>query len=887
MTRKGLATGAGLALVSVGLVGVAPAQAAETLALAPSAGAEYAALTTSSFVLEAGFSGTESAAAQGTLKYRVVNAGTAALEVKVTEGADTSVKGYRYGTTTVELDNDALEASSDSATSDDDFVAFPDPASGVPAIGAVQSISIEPTAGFTDNISVTVQAWLDLDGDNAIDANEATSPVRTVTYYAAKNVTATAALESPVLGATALTANVTFSPALNIQQLDSPADGEDVVVKFLENTAVAAVTAGGVLTTATQGYFAASYDSAEAAFDADLTALGAALSAATVYGAEVLLWDGAGIADADYAKSGSAVYSGVSKGQVATLAASAVRAGNAVAGANLREGSGSFTVYADVSTVVTGAVVSGQTVTFTFTDTALTAGASVTVGGKTLTVAGTSITATAVSGANGEAELVVSYSGFSATDGDAISIEASAVGASAIIQGGNNAGADLTLTAHASTIEAVVDNIAGNEQVESVISSTTSISYTIADEFGQTPDGVFQLVMTEDGTGSFAGTVAVVGGKATYSWVENSPSANDYKVTATLHKKNGAGVFATTGSNETTEISAVTAAQVPAAITNTADDDGSVAAVALTLATQVSTDEQIDQTTIANPVTDTNFVKGTVTNATGAPLKGVKVTLSSAGKIMFTSEDGHVNGVGSLTVRTNTLGVYKVFVTSNSAGNQTVTATSGAASAAEVITFAAAAVGTATQISFAGSSATATSGSTFKIVATVSDTYGNPVDIDTADAPAMIVTYTGDGITLPTTLPTLTDAAGKLSFNVLLGSNDSNDGAVSVSYDLDGDGSLTDTGNVTATWTVDVNPVVAAAADTKVNAGSFKGFVAVYAKGHLGKRLSAKVGKDWVVVPALDSNFVRVVEYTGAGYTIAVRIYIDRVLVNTINVTTK
>jgi len=55
----------------------------------------------------------------------------------------------------------------------------------------------------------------------------------------------------------------------------------------------------------------------------------------------------------------------------------------------------------------------------------------------------------------------------------------------------------------------------------------------------------------------------------------------------------------------------------------------------------------------------------------------------------------------------------------------------------------------------------------------------------------------------------------------------------------------------------------------------------------MGKRLSAKVGKDWVVVPALASNFVRVVEYTGAGYTISVRIYIDRVLVDTIVVTTK
>lgn len=74
---------------------------------------------------------------------------------------------------------------------------------------------------------------------------------------------------------------------------------------------------------------------------------------------------------------------------------------------------------------------------------------------------------------------------------------------------------------------------------------------------------------------------------------------------------------------------------------------------------------------------------------------------------------------------------------------------------------------------------------------------------------------------------------------------------------------------------------------TKVNAGSFKGYVALYAKGHKGKRFSAKVGKDWVVVPALKADFVRIVEYTGVGYKIAVRLYIDRKLLTTIPILTK
>ena len=76
-------------------------------------------------------------------------------------------------------------------------------------------------------------------------------------------------------------------------------------------------------------------------------------------------------------------------------------------------------------------------------------------------------------------------------------------------------------------------------------------------------------------------------------------------------------------------------------------------------------------------------------------------------------------------------------------------------------------------------------------------------------------------------------------------------------------------------------------ADARVNAGSFKGYVAVYAKGYEGKRLSAKIGDDWVIVPSLNSSFERIVDFTGAGVDISVRIYIDRNLMNTINLTTR
>jgi uncharacterized repeat protein (TIGR02543 family) len=75
--------------------------------------------------------------------------------------------------------------------------------------------------------------------------------------------------------------------------------------------------------------------------------------------------------------------------------------------------------------------------------------------------------------------------------------------------------------------------------------------------------------------------------------------------------------------------------------------------------------------------------------------------------------------------------------------------------------------------------------------------------------------------------------------------------------------------------------------ESKLNAGSFKGFVALYAKGYEGFRLSAKIGRDWVIVPALGGQYVRVLERVGAGYRILVRIYIERKLLKTVSLRTR
>jgi methionine-rich copper-binding protein CopC len=75
---------------------------------------------------------------------------------------------------------------------------------------------------------------------------------------------------------------------------------------------------------------------------------------------------------------------------------------------------------------------------------------------------------------------------------------------------------------------------------------------------------------------------------------------------------------------------------------------------------------------------------------------------------------------------------------------------------------------------------------------------------------------------------------------------------------------------------------------TKVNAGSFNGAVALYAKGFTGQRFSAKVGKDWVIVDSLVHDYVRITERTRwIGHPLKVRIYIDRKLMSTIDLVTR
>jgi hypothetical protein len=135
--------------------------------------------------------------------------------------------------------------------------------------------------------------------------------------------------------------------------------------------------------------------------------------------------------------------------------------------------------------------------------------------------------------------------------------------------------------------------------------------------------------------------------------------------------------------------------------------------------------------------------------------------------------------------------------------------------------------------------------------------------------------------------PATTANGGKANVAYFLGQNDSGTITVTATYDADGTGTAFAAVTVTKTVIIGVAPVAVVVPDTKVNVGSFKGYVALYAKGYAGKKMSAIVAGKWIVVASLATDFERVVRYTGAGYDIVTTIYIDGVMVQTFNTTTK
>jgi len=967
-TRKGLAFGAGIALVASGFAGV-PANAAgidnSYVSLAPTSGTEYDQLQALTLDLTGSF--TNAAASGGSLKYLVTDTDSvfkADVDINDASTADASVVTYTggagtaaalsAGVVTITTTNAATGlAVGDRITVSGLTVGGTDDVNALQTVSAVGASSVsfkvttatsvttgastivatntaetgnatraeiaaadlgsrsilgttavvsaraangsfvvdtkDTAASGVDNVlrlvstaaadtsaTATVTAWIDNNDDGDIDSTEYQSPTRTVRFLKNADVTFTTAWDTATLGGTAQIAHVTIA-GVNISQIPN----STVAVDFSRDGS------------ATGANTAANYVLADAA----LVANDAEAVVAGVYAAQ---------ADYGSVNRGAIAYKtvGAAATDVSTVATPAAANSANVNGGAVKTGTSTLSIASQVkywssySPGVSTNVGAGVPAVVTITKSTLAAGSTVTAGGKTLASTGTSISFDTTTNALGKVAFDLAATG---TKGTVVTVVVKVEDENTLTDDGTNAAGvtggykssgTLTLTWGDATIASTDLSTALGFGGEMGIAkgSTNTLNYDIRDNFGapSTVAGTYRInLVTSGATGgaSWTGTAPVSGGKASYTFTDNTVSATgDYTVTATLQKLNVAGTAYDVDVNSTSTLIRVGSPAAASITTTTKATSG----LAIDVEGFVTQDFRLDANTDTFPYTATGFqVTGVVKSSTGAPVAGAAVTVSAAGVAFAASQSGNFTTytdanvtVGSATVYTNSAGQYSVTAWSHTAGTNTFTVTSGAATATTSQTWAyATTVDEDTTITITAPASTPAA-AVAKGSVTLNDKWGNIIK----GAIAITFTQTGPGYIVST--PTAVSATtGSVDFVLLTGANDSGTAVITVTHDSGTASVLTD--DVTKS----ANILVGAAAVTqKVNAGSFKGYVAVYAKGYEGHRLSAKVGKDWVIVPSIPAatnDLYRYVEFTGAGVDVAVRIYIDRVLVDTINLTTK
>jgi len=717
--------------------------------------------------------------------------------------------------------------------------------------------------------SAVVTAWVDDNGDGDIDATEYTSTPRTVTFYANADLTVTTTLVGPVLGSLGATASIAISPELNGQQVGNNA---------------AEVTSTWTLQASTVNTNTATYNTTTKVWDVAMDLDGNDTIVVGTYSIR---------ASVNATAIGNTAQAIVRDRVAADTAAVVAASDNTTYVKNTDASDGIQT-----STVRKA---KSATVVMTATDAdgvAVGAGKSVTVylsnatNTTDWTINGTKVLDNAASGtkyyttdANGQVTLEVSSTAGAA--GDTIDIEFSPENVGAA---GDAANAEVRLTWAAASY-AIVDLHAPLNGTARNLTTSGSISFDLyaGDQWNAPLTGSYRVQMTASGRADGTTTLDFSNGRATYTVADAALGGGNTITVATQLQKLSAGVWgnsadATDLADITVTVSAAPATAVVVTTTKTNGDgdnnDGNPAALATDVL--VNYDAQTYQGSWTDPTpagSDTNHI----TLGAGSGLAaGDVVTVSGAGMAFLYYDDSAAAvvevGLDSYTFVLDNAADYVRVLSNTYAKDAVVTVAARGRSGTTKVTTGVAGADSGASVNWT-TPATVAGGKTFTVKGTLVDKFGNVVDATDGDVKLV---YTGPGF-VSGSLPTDTGADGTFQFSVLLGTADTEEITVTFQYDTNADGDLLDLGEFSNS--VKIN--AAAAADTKVNAGSFKGYVAIYAKGHEGKRLSAKVGKDWVVVESLASNFERVVEYTGAGYTIAVRIYIDRVLVDTITVVTK
>jgi hypothetical protein len=837
-SRKGLGLASIVALVGSLIIGVTPAQAAGEANLATAKGTTYAALAGTTFELSVNAGSSIPASSWGTLKTRIT----------LTSGSSYSATASATTGTTFTGNVNVTKSST---------VLAPN---AVSTTLSAYTVAISTETSASDAV-ITVQTWLDANGDGLITPGENVSEIRTITFYKTSAVTWQTAFTAPLLSPAAQTLSAVVSTAEGINMAQLAADKVQVAFATVSGTAYTTI---GTATSSSDGVYITGENTAvPTGTNTRLgKTTGVTVVASSTYMA-VAVVDGIEVGGEQYAVVGAAAVANIDNPEI-TVGAN-TKEGLANNG-EVRSGAArSIELVAAVSKSAGVKAAVGTLVTVTVTEGTLTSVSAVVGGGKTLanlsSTTSEKIEFTVAVDADGEVTIPLATT---LKNNETFTVLLSAGSA-------QNANA-FTITAKDTAYASIVDlTTFGSGSVVKVTTGTSaSLKFGILDNFGVALTGDYRVVLKSN-KGLTTQSANVVGSEVTFA-VTPTTTTEFYAQVQQLNKATLAFDDKLAAATRSVTVGASTA---PANVTVVAS---SASNLVINNSRFFAVDTRLGATAPKLTTGNRATLSGQVTNASGIATYGV-VTLS-APNVMFAV--GEVFTLGSVTVETNATGAYEdVVVYSNTAGKVSVSATVGAATKDLGLTFLPAADTTGAKWVITAPS-NVLPGSTAQFKAQLLDTWSNPVKVVTTSKIA--VTYTGPGF-VTAALPNTTDADGMLSFSVLFGAADT--GTATVKFSYDGDGVATTTAdNIATSVTTTIGAAAASATDQKLTVGSFKGFVAIYALNYTGQKLSAKVAGKWLTVNNL-SRFQRVVRNTGAAIPIVVDLYIDGKFVRTENIVTK
>ncbi len=517
---------------------------------------------------------------------------------------------------------------------------------------------------------------------------------------------------------------------------------------------------------------------------------------------------------------------------------------------------------------------------------------TVTVNGLTV---GTSRTINTVTDANGQVVLTVTNS--SGLNGQTVTLNVSSQGFSD--------SDTLTWRTAAYALTDRNDNSSSAVMHRSVLAGgTVPFALTLRDQWGVAPTGEFRVKITGAGTRYVSTTYAnLSAGTLNYDFVDApvDVSQSTGTVKFEVEQRNAAGSWVTPngtplvalaadGGGEihndafTINIRSANGSRVALNADGVSDADLEAASAATALVAADTRNPGVSANDLSAEVGDvTVTITGSVRDGfSGLAQPGSMVTLTGNSSILFVN-DAQAS-FGTITVIADNNGAFSVDAHSNATlTDSVVTVTSNGASGTVKVSFTGAGEDAGTALTITAP-ANAGSGTTFQVTVTLTDKFGNGVEVATANR--VRVTYTGPGLIVGE-LPNTTDEDGKLTFSVLLGSNDRGTATVLARYDQNGDGDYVDAKDLSATRTIIIGGGAATTAG-KVNVGSFNGKLVVYALGLDGARISWKVAGRWGVANAVGNTLNRFDRPVGAaGRDVIVEIYVDRVLTMTKTVRTR